>query len=106
MKAILRKTKEVVDVISYVGHTERSDYDRVTYIDQNGGEHRGEGLNYYLDFVEFDTDGFIRDTAKMVVAAMYANPNLGYWGGAEQMAEKAVEQAVRLAETLFIKNYI
>ena len=105
MKAIIRKTKEIVDVISYSGSVDRSCHDFVAYIDQDGEEHRGVGLNYHYDFIEFDTSGFIRETAKEIVAAMYANPNLGYYGVAEHMANIAVTQAQRLSEELFTRNY-
>ena len=56
MKAILRKTGEVVEIISYSGCTDRNDIlDRVSYIDSQGIEHPREHLNFYWDF-EIITD--------------------------------------------------
>lgn len=51
MKAKIRKTGEIVDVISYSGSTIRNEYiDKVSYIDSKGVEHEREALNYYWDF--------------------------------------------------------
>lgn len=51
MKAKIRKTGEIVDVISYSGSTIRNEYiDKVSYIDSKGVEHERESLNYYWDF--------------------------------------------------------
>lgn len=51
MKAKIRKTGEIVDVISYSGSTIRNEYiDKVSYIDSKGVEHDREKLNYYWDF--------------------------------------------------------
>ena len=48
MKARIRKTGEIVDVIAH-NHcsTIRSSQDYVSYIDSNGVEHDRESLNYY-----------------------------------------------------------
>lgn len=52
MKAKLRKTGEIVDVIAYSSTTTRlSAFDFVSYIDSEGVEHPNEkGLNFYWDF--------------------------------------------------------
>lgn len=50
MKAKIRKTGEVVDVICYNGYTERLSTDSVSYIDSNGREVARENLNFYWDF--------------------------------------------------------
>lgn len=51
MKARIRKTGEIVDVISYnTCSTIRSHQDYVSYIDSKGEEHDRESLNYYWDF--------------------------------------------------------
>ena len=51
MKAIFRKTGEIVDIISYSGNTDRNDVlDSVSYIDSKGVEHPREKLNLYWDF--------------------------------------------------------
>lgn len=55
MKAKIRKTGEIVDVISYSGSTIRNEYiDKVSYIDSKGVEHDRETLNYYWDFEQID----------------------------------------------------
>ena len=51
-KARIRKTGEIVTVISYGGSTMRNDIiDYVSYIDSEGNEHPKEKLNYYWEFV-------------------------------------------------------
>jgi hypothetical protein len=46
----IRKTGEIVEVISYGGSTTRSDVlDFVSYIDSKGAEHEKEPLNLYWD---------------------------------------------------------
>lgn len=51
MKAIIRKTGEIVEIISYSGNTNRNDVlDSVSYIDSKGVEHPREKLNFYWDF--------------------------------------------------------
>lgn len=57
MKARIRKTGEVVEIISYSGNTDRNDVlDRVSYIDSNGVEHPREKLNFYWDFETITDD--------------------------------------------------
>lgn len=51
MKARIRKTGEIVDIISYSGGTVRNNIlDKVSYIDSKGVEHDREILNFYWDF--------------------------------------------------------
>lgn len=51
MKARIRKTGEIVEVITYSGSTIRNEcIDKVSYIDSKGVEHDRETLNYYWDF--------------------------------------------------------
>ena len=51
MKAKIRKTGEIVDIICYNQYsTIRSHQDYVSYIDSKGIEHDRELLNYYWDF--------------------------------------------------------
>ena len=51
MKARIRKTGEVVEIISYSGCTSRNvTIDNVAYIDSQGNEHPREPLNFYWDF--------------------------------------------------------
>lgn len=48
-KLKIRKTGEIIDIISYTGSTDRSDYDAVSYIDSKGKEHIRVPMNYYWD---------------------------------------------------------
>lgn len=51
MKARVRKTGEIVDVIAFSHYTNRTDCDYVSYIDSKGVEHDTiTGLNFYWDF--------------------------------------------------------
>lgn len=51
MKARIRKTGEIVEVITYSGSTIRNEcIDKVSYIDSKGAEHDRETLNFYWDF--------------------------------------------------------
>lgn len=56
MKARIKKTGEIVDVICY-NHcsTIRSHQDYVSYINSKGIEHDREPLNYYWDFEPIET---------------------------------------------------
>lgn len=57
MKAKIRKTGEIVDVITYNQcSTIRSSQDFVSYIDSKGVEHDRESLNYYWDFESIEAD--------------------------------------------------
>lgn len=74
MKARIRKTGEIVDVICY-NHcsTIRNHQDYVSYIDSRGIEHDRESLNYYWDFepIETDTDEHWKDIReRAAIAAM------------------------------------
>lgn len=56
MKARIRKTGEIVDVINYNQCCSiRSYQDYVSYIDSKGEEHDRESLNYYWDFEPIET---------------------------------------------------
>ena len=51
MKARIRKTGEIVEIITYSGSTVRNEcIDKVSYIDSKGVEHDRETLNFYWDF--------------------------------------------------------
>lgn len=57
MKKRLRKTGEIVDVVSFNNfyQSERDDSDQVSYIDSKGEEHHHEkGLNLWWDFEDID----------------------------------------------------
>ena len=57
MKKRIRKTGEIVDVITFsaISTTDRYNEDYVGYIDSKGVEHRCErGLNIYWDFEELE----------------------------------------------------
>ena len=86
MKARIRKTGEIVDVITYNQCcTIRSHQDYVSYIDSKGEEHDRESLNYYWDFEPIETVAEAIDNKhwqdireRAAIAAMQAilsNPN-------------------------------
>lgn len=62
MKARIRKTGEIVDVINYNRCCSiRSHQDYVSYIDSKGEEHDRESLNYYWDFEPIETTAEVVD---------------------------------------------
>ena len=110
MKAKIRKTGEIVDVIC-CNHcsTIRSHQDYVSYIDSKGIEHDRETLNYYWDFepIETATDEHWQEVReRAAIAAMQGilcspvvegvDPNPSQ----EQVAKWAVMQADILIEQL------
>ena len=111
MKAKIRKTGEIVDVICYGGSPiYRSDVlDYVNYIDSQGVEHtKPNHLNFYWDFEsienekDYDWDALRNQAA---IAAMQGVMN--FFGSIdynkETIAKLAVEQANALIEELKIK---
>ena len=108
MKAKIRKTGEIVDVICFGGSANRrSDVlDYVNYIDSQGVEHIEDNhLNYYWDFepIETDTDEHWQDVRERAsIAAMYGVIN--FFGSInynrDTIAKLAVEQADALIEEL------
>ena len=105
MKAKIRKTGEIVDIICY-SHcsTIRSHQDYVSYIDSKGIEHDRESLNYYWDFEPIETNNNehwqdLRERA--AIAAMQglaANPELVYGSGEEKIY--FIKRAIRYANAL------
>ncbi len=80
MKARIRKTGEIVDIICWCGTYERNDSDNVSYIDSDGNEHSQEkGLNYHWDFEIIDDiiDWEQRryEIAKAAMQGFCANPS-------------------------------
>lgn len=117
MKARIRKTGEIVDVINYNRCCSiRSHQDYVSYIDSKGEEHDRESLNYYWDFEPIDTMAEVRDdkhwqfvrerAAIAAMQGMLANPELlestGFSGTYYKwhIERKAVEYADALVEQL------
>ena len=109
MKAKIRKTGEIVDIICYGGSPlKRSEVlDYVNYIDSQGVEHTEPNhLNYYWDFepIEIATDEhlqYVRERA--AIAAMQgllsnsSNIRIIY---VKECAEKAIRYANALVEQL------
>ncbi|MEL6042420.1 hypothetical protein [Bacteroides faecis] len=82
MKAKIRMTGEVVDIITYSGHTYRSDIDVVSYIDSKGNECVDMKMNRFWDFEDVEecylsTRGRIIDWEErrfeLIKAAMQGN---------------------------------
>lgn len=71
MKAKIRKTGEIVDVIYYNNFSPiRNNQDFVSYIDSKGIEHDKESLNYYLDFEFIDIEHWQDVRERAAIAAM------------------------------------
>ena len=104
MKAKIRKTGEIVDVICYGGSpNRRSDaLDYVNYIDSQGVEHiESNHLNYYWDFEPIETTNWQEVRERAAIAALQglsANPSLIYNSGEEKI--NFVKRAIRYADEL------
>jgi hypothetical protein len=108
MKARIRKTGEIVDIICYGGSpNRRSDIlDYVNYIDSKGIEHtEPNNLNYYWDFEPIETaiDEHWQDVReRAAIVAMQGIMN--FFGSLdynrETIAKLAVEQADAIVEQL------
>lgn len=108
MKAKIRQTGEIVDVICYGGSPlNRSDVlDYVNYIDSQGVEHTEPNhLNYFWDFepIEVDTDEHWRNVRERAAIAamqgMLSNPAM-YLADGDTYPKVAVEYADALIEEL------
>ena len=80
MKAKIRKTCEVVDVITYSGHTYRSDIDVVSYIDSKGNECVDMKMNRFWDFEDveeslIDWEQRRYELAKAAMQGFCSNPS-------------------------------
>lgn len=75
MKHRIRKTGEIITVISYNSDTVRKETDSVSYIDSSGIEHVKERLNYYWDLEELpseskiDWDKELIDASKLILSS-------------------------------------
>lgn len=108
MKAKIRQTGEIVDVICYGGNPlNRSDVlDYVNYIDSQGVEHTERNhLNYYLDFEPIDTTAYehwqdVRERAAIAaMQGMLSNPAMCLADG-DTYPKVAVRYADALIEEL------
>lgn len=119
----IRKTGEIVEVISYGGSTTRSDVlDFVSYIDSKGVEHEREHLNLYWDLepvkeipinfdriLEMNTEAERRKFAAMAMQGILSNPNVfddvvsrkKYY---PQIAEDAIKAANALLMAFNMEN--
>ena len=109
MKAKIRKTGEIVDIICYnTCSTIRSHQDYVSYIDSKGVEHDRESLNYYWDFEPIETtdEHWQEVRERAAIAAMQgliADPSRT--GNTAEYAEAATSFADALIENLKRNNY-
>ena len=108
MKAKIRKTDEIVDIICYGGIPNyRSDVlDYVNYIDSQGVEHTEPNhLNYYWDFESIENEKDYNWDALRNQAAIAAMQGVMNFFGSidynkDTIAKLAVEQADALIEQL------
>jgi len=104
MKAKIRKTGEIVDVIYHMGSPKsRSDvFDFVFYVDSQGVEHtEPNNLNYYWDFepIETATDKHWQDVReRAAIAAMQGVMN--FFGSIDYNKETIAKLAVEQADAL------
>jgi hypothetical protein len=105
MKAKIRKTGEIVDVICFNNcSTIRNSLDYVSYIDPKGVEHDREMLNFYWDFepIETTTNEHWQDVReRAAIAAMQGLlSNARKTGSGKEYVEAAIEYANTLVEEL------
>lgn len=104
MKAKIRKTGEIVDIICYNHYsTIRSHQDYVSYIDSKGVEHDRESLNYYWDFEPFETaeDEHWQDVReRAAIAAMGQLIGMGRDDGYKYSTSEVANYAVGYANAL------
>lgn len=108
MKAKIRKTGEIVDIISYGGSPKyRSDaLDYVNYIDSQGVEHtEPNNLNYYWDFELVENkENYDWDVLRNQAAIAAMQGVMTFFGSIDYnkdtIAKLAVEQADALIEKL------
>ena len=76
MKVKIRKTGEIVDIISLSCDTERKPTDTVDYIDSKGVEYHNEKLNYYWDLEPIDISNIDWEQRRYEIAkSLYAATN-------------------------------
>lgn len=113
MKKRLRKTGEIVDVISYYNlmGAERDSNDSISYIDSKGEEHHHEkGLNLWWDFEDVeeapDTDiDWEQVRIKAAISALQgycanSEPSIAQRATFQQLTEWSVETADALIAEL------
>ena len=104
MKARIKETGEIVDIISYndISATCTSKKYIVSYIDSQGVEHGREGTDYHLDFEPIDKLTHWQDVReRAAIAAMQGIiSNNRYNGSTNMIAELAVRYANALIEEL------
>lgn len=117
MKAKIRKTGEIVDIIAYDDYKTRSVFDRVNYIDSKGVEHPNEHLNYYWDFEPIEQPNFDSNSDEhwqyvkeyAAIAAMQgllfcAKGAFSYDGRKDVLARAAVECADAIVAELKLNH--
>ena len=96
MKAIIRKTGEIVEIISYSGNSNRNDVlDCVSYIDSKGVEHPREKLNFYWDFEK------IEDSSKR----LYCQPEVNWQQVKIQAAIGAMQALISKESGGYVAGY-
>ena len=102
MKLKIKKTGEIVDVISFSCDTERKPTDTVDYIDSKGVEYHNEKFNYYWDLEpihisNIDWKQCRYEIAKDILAAF--NTGEGAYGDEKYMSY-VVNISVKFADLL------
>ena len=103
MKLKIRKTGEIVDVISFSGDTERKPTDAVDYIDSKGVEHPNEKLNYYWDLEPIHTSNIDWEQRRYEIAKSCLHAILehdGASGYTNRPEEEYVKNALEYTDCL------
>lgn len=109
MKAVIRKTGEVVEIISYSSLTKRNEIlDYVDYIDSQGKEHPREPLNFYWDFNTIpdekkdtlSTTDWNQIRAQAAIGAMQVILGKNNYDTYKDIASEAIRYADALVEEL------
>lgn len=117
MKRKIRKTGEIIEVISYGGNVVRNNVlDFVSYIDSKGKEHPNEKMNFYWDLKKVEESNLFDDVhmnneverrliAGMMMSAMISNPKFDttYLTLSKNGLKDLTKSAVTLTDALIVE---
>lgn len=112
----IRKTGEIIEIISYGGSTTRTDtLDYVSYIDSKGVEHEREHLNLYWDLeqvenpntndnfdriLRMNTEAERRQIAAMVMQGLLSNSEIIVQALTDKDKRDLARESVSIADAL------
>jgi hypothetical protein len=105
MKKKIRKTGEIVDVVTYVGGTSKTSMDEIMCIDSKG-EEKCLKLNYYWDLEDLDEfsicdywDNFRNEAAVRI----YSHRVAGFGANSSINSPKIMDISIKEADELIMK---